>query len=148
MSDGLTIIDSYAFQGCSTLNNLVVPNTVTTIGTGAFEASGLISITLSSKLNKIPMSCFADCSWLTTVNIPDGIEEISSYAFSSCSCLKKIIIPNLVKTLGNNIFYGCTQLTIYCRMSSKPSSWADDWNKTSFMYFDTYCSVVWGYKGS
>ena len=44
LHEGLTSIDDYAFNGCKALKEIVIPTTVTKIGTGAFGKTGLAEV--------------------------------------------------------------------------------------------------------
>ena len=83
---------SYAhklFLNDSELKDLVIPNSVTSIGDRAFE----------------------NCTGLTSVTIPDGVMSIGNYAFQNCTGLNSITIANSVKSIGDHAFENCTGLT-------------------------------------
>ena len=82
-------IGSSAFEKCSNLKEIIIPEGVTNIESFAFES----------------------CSNLTSVKIPDTVTNIGSYAFSECSSLKEIIIPEKVENIGNASFSNCSNLT-------------------------------------
>ena len=67
------------------INNIVIPNTVTSIGRFAFYS----------------------CSGLTSISIPNSVTSIGDYAFQYCSSLTSVIIPNSVTSIGIQAFYGC-----------------------------------------
>ena len=72
------------------LTSLTIPNTVSSIGAGAFQ----------------------NCNELTTVNLSEGLEAISNQAFSNCTKLASITLPNSVTTIGQIAFSGCALTTI------------------------------------
>ena len=67
----LTQIALSAFEGCTALKEIALPNTVT----------------------KIQARAFYGCSALTEVDLPDELLKIGGNAFSECTALKKITIP-------------------------------------------------------
>ncbi len=70
LTGGSTIAD-YAFQNCSSLTSILIPNSVTSIGSNAFQ----------------------NCSSLTSIIIPDTVTSIGTGAFSGCSSLESITLP-------------------------------------------------------
>ncbi len=107
-------IGSYAFLGCSAYGkeHLALPNTLEEIGTGAFIASGLVSIDLHecTKLEKIPLECFRGCGNLKKIELAEGLTKIGDRAFSGCTNLENITIPSTVKEMGYEVFADCLNL--------------------------------------
>jgi hypothetical protein len=84
---------------------------VTTIGVGAFqECSSLTAVTIPDSVTTISGGAFDGCSSLTAITIPDGVTTISRCAFNGCSSLTAITIPDSVTTIGYQAFYGCSAL--------------------------------------
>ena len=100
-----------AFNGCSSLASVVIPNSVTSIGEYAFsDCSSLASVAIPNSVTTIESSAFSGCSSLASVVIPNGVTTIESYAFSGCSSLASVVIPNGVTTIGKAAFLGCSSL--------------------------------------
>ena len=105
-------IGEYAFFGCSGLTSITIPNSVTGIGNSAFyKCYGLTSITIPSSVTNIGSSAFYNCSGLTSVAIFSSITNISNYMFRDCTNLTTITIPSSVTTIGDLAFSGCSSLT-------------------------------------
>jgi len=103
-----TAIPDFAFELCSALESITLPDSITTIGHTAFgRCSSLKSITIPNSLTTIGISAFKGCSALKGITIPDGVVSIGSEAFTDCSILKDITIPNSVTTVGNYAFVRC-----------------------------------------
>ena len=84
IKEGVRIICDKAFSMCSSLAEVVIPNSVTSIGGGAFFK----------------------CTSLISIFIPDSVTSIGNGAFSYCETLINIVIPTNVTNLNGNPFYG------------------------------------------
>ncbi|MBR1726112.1 MAG: leucine-rich repeat protein [Muribaculaceae bacterium] len=94
------------------MTSVTIPNSVTTIGSGAFSfCSGLTSVTIPNSVTSIGGGAFSCCSGLTSVNIPNSVTTIGDDAFYGCSGLTSVTLPNSVTTIGYSAFYGCSGLT-------------------------------------
>ena len=110
--EGVTKIDWDAFSGCTGLTNIVIPASVTEINGGAFfGCTSLTSIVIPKGVTKIDCGAFSGCTGLTSVVIPEGVTKIDWDAFNGCTGLTSIVIPEGVKEIGYGAFSGCTGLT-------------------------------------
>ncbi|MDY5651665.1 MAG: leucine-rich repeat protein [Paludibacteraceae bacterium] len=110
--NSVTSIGGGAFSGCSSLTSVTIPNSVTSIGTYAFQGcSSLSSVTIPNNVTSIEAGAFSGCSSLTSVTIPNGVTSIGGTAFSGCSSLTSVTIPNSVTSIGETAFSGCSSLT-------------------------------------
>ena len=110
--DSVTSIGSWAFSGCSGLTSITIPDSVTSIGDYAFEyCSGLTSVTIGNGVTSIGNYAFSGCSGLTSVTIPDSVTSIGYAAFEGCSGLTSVTIGNGVTSIGRLAFDGCSGLT-------------------------------------
>ena len=90
------------------VKDLVIPNSVTSIGDYAFyDCSGLTSVTISNSVESIGDRAFYYCSGLTSVTIPNSVTSIGGDAFYGCSGLTSVTIPNSVTSIGEYTFSSC-----------------------------------------
>ena len=108
--DGITSIEGGAFLGCSKLEAISIPESVTTIESHAFENSGLKSVVIPGSVETIEYCAFAH-SGLKSVVIPGSVKTIEESVFGGCTELKKVIIKDGVETIGRLAFEFCTGLT-------------------------------------
>lgn len=98
-----------------------IPNTVETIGEGAFFlCHKLTSIKFPDNLKTIKTHAFACCYKLTDVKLPDNLETIEERAFWCCSELMSITIPNSVTKFDTSAFSGCKKIA----KAYVPEDWA------------------------
>ena len=110
--NSVTSIGKGAFFGCSSLSSITIPNSVTSIGEYAFyDCSSLASVIIGNSVKSIGNDAFYNCSFLTTITIPNSVTSIGNYVFSSCSSLTSVTIPNSVTSIGEYAFYNCSSLT-------------------------------------
>lgn len=111
VSEGITSIGEYAFDGFKSLVNVTIPSTVTKIGMSAFQdCTSLQSITIPENVTAIGGYAFDGCTSLTDINLPLGIKEIGGNVLSNCTSLVEIEIPESVKYVQDYMFEGCTSL--------------------------------------
>lgn len=109
--DSVTSIGYWSF-GCSSIKSIEIPNSVTSIGDYAFYlCRSLTSVTIGDSVTTIGESAFASCESLTIVTLGESVTSIANNAFYCARSLTDIIIPNSVKSIGNEAFANCNFLT-------------------------------------
>ena len=112
IKEGVMIICDKAFQFCSSLRSIVIPDGITCIGNMTFyRCSSLTSFVIPDSVTSIGDRAFCGCESLTNIAIPDGVTSIGDYAFSGCKSLTDIVIPDGVTSIGAWTFCGCESLT-------------------------------------
>ncbi len=85
---GLTSVEEYAFQDCSQLSHITLPQSITSISEFAF----------------------AECHSLQSIELPATVASIGYLAFSGCSKLRSFFLPAHVASVEGALFFGCTNL--------------------------------------
>ena len=131
IKDGTISISPQAFQKCSTLISVVIPNSVTSIGRSAFSScSSLSSVTIGKNVTSIGFYAFAYCPSLTSITIPNSVTSIGDHAFYSCSSLTSATIGNSLTSIGDDAFDGCSSLRHIEWNAKKHKDF--EWNKRPF----------------
>ena len=121
----ITFIGNYAFEDCSSLTSINIPQSVTSIGEAAFaHCRSLTSITIPSSVTSIGRFTFTGCSSLTSVTIPSSVTRIGESAFAGCSNLRVINIPSSVTSIGHRAFADCSNLTSVIFKGNNPPQFA------------------------
>lgn len=99
------------FSQMTNIEEVVLPNTVTSVGEQAFYGcNSLNTVVIPDGVISIGSSVFTSCEELHTLILPSSLEEIGYYAFENCDSLKSIVIPDKVKKLDSGLFSGCNYL--------------------------------------
>jgi hypothetical protein len=83
--NSVTTIGDGAFAVSDYLTSITIPNGVTTIGSGAFYFCPLTSVTIPNSVTTIGGGAFEECVNMTTATIGTGLINLESYAFSECA---------------------------------------------------------------
>ena len=143
------------------LDKIVIPaeyngKPVTQILPNAFDnATNLAEIVIPNSITSIGNSAFSNCDSLTSVVIPDSVTSIGSGAFSNCDSLTSIVIPDSVTSIGWSAFFNCSSLTSiefkdpngwYCSSYSISSSDLANTSTAAQYLTSTYCYYTWTKK--
>lgn len=125
---GVEEISDFAFNYCSSLNQIVIPETVKRIGNAAFRGTSISNISL-----------------------PKSVQHIGDNAFAFTN-IKSIYITSNVITIGEYVFDNCYNIVIYCENTQKPDGWNYYWcyepesNADGYYYPPKSYEVIWDYN--
>lgn len=109
----ITRIQTSAFNGCSNLANVVMPDTMAADDWGSMVFQGckaLKNIRLPEGITQLGAQTFYNCTSLDSVMIPASVTSFGNMAFRNCTSLKRITLPPALYSLKLGVFQGCTAL--------------------------------------
>lgn len=91
LPESLTSIGNSTFRGMSSLEAIVIPNNVTTIGTYAFADDTMMrSAKLSTSCSWLKEGLFSNCSTLQAITIPSVVTKMDTKMFTNCKSLANV----------------------------------------------------------
>lgn len=85
------------------LKNIIIPQNVTAIGSGAFWGAALEAITIPHNVSDVGNYAFRDCTFLKSVRYEGAV--IGGYMFVNCSSMREFTIAKTVTKIGEHCFY-------------------------------------------
>ena len=124
----VTITDSnvpeYAFSQCSNIQTVTIGNAAVVYDNAFSYCSSLTQVNLPETLTSIGENAFYNCSSLSQIELPSSLTNIAQSVFSSCSALESIVIPSSVTSIGSGAFsycYGIKEINL-------PSAYGDSFS--------------------
>ena len=93
--DSVTHIGPYSFTNCAAIKNITIPNSVVEIGECAFYLSGLTSISIPASVTSISDTAFLRCFAVTSITVANG----NTVYHSDGDCL--------IETNSKTLILGC-----------------------------------------
>lgn len=111
LSQNLREIGARAFMGLKGISTLTIPDSVQKIGNSAFNGlSNLLELHLSAKTQEYGSGVFSSASKLPRVELPEGMTAVPEEMFSSCNALTEVVIPSTVTRIEKGAFRSCKKL--------------------------------------
>ncbi len=112
IDEGITLIDSGAFEHCLRLQSVTLPESLETVEDYAFsDCISLISIDLPDGIINLGEGVFKDDINLKNVELPKSISELKKDTFKGCRTLETIKLPADLRYVSEGAFSGCINLT-------------------------------------
>lgn len=105
----LQVIGSSAFHNCGGITRLNIPRSVTAIGNNAFNRTGITSIEIPNTVTSLGLGVFARAP-LTSAKFESGIQNTGESTFRYCDQLKDVTLPKTIKVIGKECFRDCPSL--------------------------------------
>ena len=116
----LSKIGMYAFSGCSSLESILIPDSISFVDISAFRGcTALTDVVFYGNNNSVPVECFYNCTSLKNVRLSAFLKSIQSHAFAGCTSLEYLELLDTVQYIAPNAF-------------------KDDHNLTLGVYYGTY----------
>ena len=128
----VTSIEDLVFSYATSITSIIIPSSVTSIGTAAFTGwSNLQSINIPTQITRIELNAFKNCSSLQSIILPPSVTFIGAGAFEGCSNLQSINFPSGLITIDPRAFKNCSKLTgTLTIVNGLPSVASDAFNNT------------------
>lgn len=131
IEEGITEIGECAFCGCDQLTEIVIPESIRTIGRRAFQYCRATKLSIPEEVTEIGEKAFERCEQITEFVLPKGISVIRECTFYNCTHLQRIVIPENVRIIETRAFHWCYRLeeAIVCEGVEKIGSEAFAWSR-------------------
>ena len=109
----LTELQPGTFYGCTSLEEINLPNSITTIGSNVFQNCTALKVIDISSINNYSLysdNVFANCTSLEKVILSDDLLYIPDFTFDNCESLREITLPKGIVSIGMYAFRDCYNL--------------------------------------
>ena len=146
LNEGLKIIGTQAFGYMPKLKEVIIPNSVTSVGGSLFYYStGIENVVIGDKVPAINNYNFYNCKNLKNVKIGSSVSHLGIVAFNGCEKLEYVVLPKALKTMDQDgpspaskygPFSGCnTSCLIFFEALTLPSGTPSEWNPNGLKYY-------------
>ena len=105
------VIHGNALDGLASLQELYLPQTVTSIGSYAFRGTGLLKIEIPEGVTELGAGAFQNCAYLTEAVLPESLTVVGRLAFASCGSLSSVKLSSKTTLIKESAFQYCSSLT-------------------------------------
>lgn len=102
-----------AFDSCTNLALISLPESITSIGKSAFSnCTNLVLTSLPESVTSIEQQAFYSCTNLALTSLPESLTSIGKMAFCYCENLVKLTFKGTPTSISADAFYNCPELTV------------------------------------
>ncbi|MBP5455781.1 MAG: leucine-rich repeat protein [Paludibacteraceae bacterium] len=118
---------AYSFYNHRGLISLILPQTITSVGSNAFAQSGLMTVQIPDNVISVGMDAFAYCSQLSTVEIGTNVKSLNQGVFYSSEVKHVYVKAKTPPTIGNYLFSSKPIIHVYAESLAEyeASAWAE-----------------------
>lgn len=104
-------ISNWAFENCSEITNISMPQSIKEIGESAFAGCSQLShLSFPDSIKYLEICVCYGCEKLCSLHLPSGIQGIGRSAFNGCKSLEEFVVPDSVKEIDGMVFKNCSNL--------------------------------------
>ena len=125
-------------MGCNNLSSLIIPESVTDIGSRAFAVcDGLTTVSILSSVMKIKEHTFNGCKNLTSVALPPSLTSIGDYTFLNCNSLEYILLKSMNPPSISSSSIGNSKSILVQNSALKAYKTTDIWKDFKYISYET-----------
>ena len=137
IQEGVKVIGDQAFQECTKIKTIVLPNSLEELHYPFAKCKNLQSITLSNSLTSLDEGLFWGCESLESVEIPNSVTTMGTSVFYLCHNLKSVKLPDGLTKIRESTFRDCESLSSITLPSNLTTI-----GKEAFQYCESLTSIV------
>ena len=108
--EGITEIGAFAFEKCSDIEKIILPEEIKKIGYCSFQRCGMKEIVIPDGLKEVEMYAFSECSNLEYIRFPDSAKKFSWHVLQYCRNLKEAVFPSDMTEIPQEFCKNCSSL--------------------------------------
>lgn len=107
----VTKINAYAFEWCTGIESIAIPEGCVFIGNSAFSVcENLSDVILPESMEYIDHYAFSYCNSIESIAVPDNVYYLGKYAFTCCMDLKEVVLGDKITVLKEGLFESSEKL--------------------------------------
>jgi hypothetical protein len=106
----MTVLNDSTFSGCTALTEVILPEALTHIGSGALQKTAIPSLRIPASVEEVESNAFANNAALTEVVFEGDTTKLDTFLFYNCTALERVVLPDRLTKLPAWFFRNCTSL--------------------------------------